>query len=681
MSGRVPNRATAQHDETIVYKDPPAANLFLGGGPLTIAERAQGVPTGLGLGAFQLRVMFNPKWVTLNISEGPFLASTGRDVACVTYLATGQVTFACVSTGASPGPSGAGILAYVTVAPVSGLQWRAVPQALVEVNVHDVASATVLADTLGTPFFLDHVSDSRLYVRALESDVVVNCAVDSADFAAELSRYGATIGSQLYSPFFDLEPVAAPDGDIDVLDVVAVSTRLGSTCLAPIPNQPPPPLLCSDQDGDGNCDKTDPDDDNDGMPDKVELASGCLNSLVADGELDPDGDGLTSSAEVSAGINPCLPDTDGDALGDGYEFGHSCLDPHVADAAGDADTDGLTNSGELNAATDPCAGDSDDDELLDGYEVHTAGTDPLDADTDDDGLPDGVEVNSLSTDPLDQDTDDDALPDGVEVNSTSTNPLDADTDDDTLLDGVEVSSAGTNPLDADSDDDGLSDGIEVTSTSTDPLDSDSDDDGLLDGPEVNSLATDPLDQDTDDDGLPDGDEVLVYATSALLDDTDSDTMSDPYEVARIPCGFNPIVSDGNMDADTDLLANLGEIGLGTDPCLPDSDGDSCMDGRETPTTPGSEMSGGRRNPLDPWDYFNPSHDGKNRVDDILLVVAHYFKDDNDTTPGLPPYAPFYSPDYDRTMVGPSGWNLGPPNGRQRVDDIIDQVMQYYHDCV
>ena len=36
---------------------------------------------------------------------------------------------------------------------------------------------------------------------------------------------------------------------------------------------------------------------------------------------------------------------------------------------------------------------------------------------------------------------------------------------------------------------------------------------------------------------------------------------------------------------------------------------------------------------------------------------------------------------DRTAItGGNPWNLGPPNGQQRVDDILAAVKQYFHDC-
>jgi hypothetical protein len=109
----------------------------------------------------------------------------------------------------------------------------------------------------------------------------------------------------------------------------------------------------------------------------------------------------------------------------------------------------------------------------------------------------------------------------------------------------------------------------------------------------------------------------------------------------------------------------------------DSDGDGCTNGEEVGT---SQALGGRRNLHNVWDYFNPTDDGQNRSDDILAVIGQYYYDDSDGNPGLPPYAPGYDPDTDRTAYGPNLWNLGPPNGEQRIDDILAIIFQYFHDC-
>ncbi len=100
----------------------------------------------------------------------------------------------------------------------------------------------------------------------------------------------------------------------------------------------------------------------------------------------------------------------------------------------------------------------------------------------------------------------------------------------------------------------------------------------------------------------------------------------------------------------------------------DTDGDGCTDQQENGP---DEALGGRRNFLNPWDYFNPTGDRVNRVDDVLAVVNQYFHDVPDPT---------YDSHTDRTLWGPNAWNLGSPNGQQRIDDILAAVSQYFHDC-
>lgn len=86
---------------------------------------------------------------------------------------------------------------------------------------------------------------------------------------------------------------------------------------------------CLDRDGDGledreetglGTDPNDPDTDDDGLLDGVEvdmaMRSGCPNPLVPDS----DGDGLSDGEEVLLyATNPCLRDTDGDGVEDGVD--------------------------------------------------------------------------------------------------------------------------------------------------------------------------------------------------------------------------------------------------------------------------------------------------------------------------------------------------------------------------
>ena len=100
----------------------------------------------------------------------------------------------------------------------------------------------------------------------------------------------------------------------------------------------------------------------------------------------------------------------------------------------------------------------------------------------------------------------------------------------------------------------------------------------------------------------------------------------------------------------------------------DTDGDGCPDVREHGPIPNT---GGVRDYRNPHDYFNPTHDGQNRIDDVLLVRDQYFIDSGDLG---------YTQDTDRTLLGPNAWNTGAPDGLQRVDDILNMVKQYFHDC-
>jgi hypothetical protein len=121
------------------------------------------------------------------------------------------------------------------------------------------------------------------------------------------------------------------------------------------------------------------------------------------------------------------------------------------------------------------------------------------------------------------------------------------------------------------------------------------------------------------------------------------------------------------------------------PSAADIDGDGCpasatdvvpslagdQPGGERTTT---ASRGGKRDEYNRYDYFNPTQDGLNRVDDILAVVNQYFMDD-------PPGNVDYDSLTDRTAApGGDPWDLTAPNGQQRVDDILNSIKQYVHDC-
>jgi hypothetical protein len=101
----------------------------------------------------------------------------------------------------------------------------------------------------------------------------------------------------------------------------------------------------------------------------------------------------------------------------------------------------------------------------------------------------------------------------------------------------------------------------------------------------------------------------------------------------------------------------------------DTDGDGCANTKEQGT---NERTGGRRDYLNPWDFFDPNGDGLHRNDDIVAVMQRYMTNEGGAN---------YSAAYDRTLLGPNYWNLGPPNGQIRLDDIMIIRSLYYHDCL
>ncbi len=233
------------------------------------------------------------------------------------------------------------------------------------------------------------------------------------------------------------------------------------------------------------------------------------------------------------------------------------------------------------------------------------GSDPLVADTDGDGISDGVEVNTYESNPKATDTDADGLADAQEatLGTALNNP---DSDGDGLLDGWEVansfnplSTPGNDESGVDIDGDGLTNLQEQTAGSN-PRNADSDGDGLSDSAEFLTHHTNPLVADTDGDGMTDKQETDTNY-DPLDPDMDRDGMSDGWENAH---GLDPQDSTGDDgadgDPDNDGLSNIDEYLNGTNPNLPDSDGDRVSDGVEVAngSDPNDASDGGQAPPVD-----------------------------------------------------------------------------------
>jgi hypothetical protein len=104
---------------------------------------------------------------------------------------------------------------------------------------------------------------------------------------------------------------------------------------------------------------------------------------------------------------------------------------------------------------------------------------------------------------------------------------------------------------------------------------------------------------------------------------------------------------------------------------PDSDGDSCADARELGP---DEQLGGRRDPNNPWDFYDVDGDGIVTVAGDILAVAAAFG---------PGHGPAYAPALDRSPPGPSAdpWDLGQPDGAITIlDDVYGAAAQFGHHC-
>ena len=141
------------------------------------------------------------------------------------------------------------------------------------------------------------------------------------------------------------------------------------------------------------------------------------------------------------------------------------------------------------------------------------------------------------------------------------------------------------------------------------------------------------------------------------------------------------VDVSGADTDGDGLTNEQEALLGTNPCDPDTDGDGCTDGTEVQTAAGSETTGGLRNPLNQWDYFDVNGDKHIDVpNDLLPVILAYLQGPLD--PGGP--GPLYTAAKDR---GPAktgaqfAWQRTGPDGHIDVpNDLLPIILQYLHTC-
>ncbi len=432
------------------------------------------------------------------------------------------------------------------------------------------------ADTV--PDYLDTDSDQDGVLDAVEgfdtdADGVPNIIASGADSdfdglddafdGTPATGYGDPNGNQVTTnpagelPDTDGDATTAPLLDVDYRDTDDDNDGILTTDENPDPDGDPltndaldsdndgmPDYLdADDYDGDGTPDTVDLDDDNDGIPDLVELAGN-------DPFLDEDGDGILNYL-----------DTTDDGVGDGSTTDYTDVNLDGIPDVYDADGDGVPNH--------------------------------LDKDSDNDGIPDVIEAGGIDTDgdgevdyptPGDPtsmvDVDNDGLDDSLDnIGGTVTTgtPLPIPNSDASAIDGPDY-------LDIDADDDGIPDNIEAQSTAgyNPPLGTDSDNDGIDDQYDSDQPGSTPLnvpentdgtdnpdyrDTDTDNDGINDIIENGDTDNVASGTDTDGDGLDDAFDDnddsaipgSTVNDGINPPNAANLGDADGDGEVNYRDI--------------------------------------------------------------------------------------------------------------------------
>jgi hypothetical protein len=170
-------------------------------------------------------------------------------------------------------------------------------------------------------------------------------------------------------------------------------------------------------------------------------------------------------------------------------------------------------------------------------------------------------------------------------------------------------------------------------------------------------------------------------------------MPDCYETLHA-C-LSPATNDASADPDTDTLTNFEEYNVGTDPCVSDSDGDGCNDGREYVSLAGFS-------PLAWYDFFdvpvpanpdmtpNGSRNKSVDISDVLAVLTYTGATDNGPPNGN---GVDYDSDkngdtvedgrdYDRTpsMAPNPPWEVGPPDSVVDIQDVLAVLAQSGLDC-
>jgi hypothetical protein len=195
------------------------------------------------LAAFEFEVRFDAKTACVSIAPGPAWANA----VCSTLDNgdKGVIRYGCVTIGKNNGMNAtvpAGALAIIKVRPEVELYSQLRPNQDNGIPVQILNQGCKLSDEQGHVIPIFSCEDADLTFRYLEGDIDgPDCDVDVLDAQQVAFRWGASTGSLLYNSFMDLSPSGQVKGDghINITDLQFVFGRLGSTCTAPWPAQPP----------------------------------------------------------------------------------------------------------------------------------------------------------------------------------------------------------------------------------------------------------------------------------------------------------------------------------------------------------------------------------------------------------------------------------------------------------
>jgi hypothetical protein len=132
-----------------------------------------------------------------------------------------------------------------------------------------------------------------------------------------------------------------------------------------------------------------------------------------------------------------------------------------------------------------------------------------------------------------------------------------------------------------------------------------------------------------------------------------------------------------------------------EPVVTDTDSDGCRDVDEQQTVLGTQLAGGRRDPLTYWDFYDTPvgtfpdlvKDRAVTGTDFFAVLARFNSTGDPSADPLaaPPAPPAYHPTYDHTgaSIPPSDdpWDVGPPDGAIAGTDFFAVLTNFGHVCV